>query len=126
MSGFTWKNKMALCFLLLVFGGCVTTGGKNLNVSKISKGVSTKAEVIKALGDPDQEITLGDGRTVCTWVSVKKSENLLLGALVSRGVDNTSQREANRTTGKEVETVQITFSTDGIVEQMTKSKTGHL
>jgi hypothetical protein len=123
---FILKNGIALCFLLLILAGCVTTGGKNLDVSEISKGHSTKQDVIDAIGDPDQEIELGDGRTVCTWVSVRKSENLFVGALITKGVDNTAQERENGTTGKEVTTVQITFSAKGIVQQITKSKSGHL
>jgi hypothetical protein len=116
----------ALCFLLLVLVGCVTTGGKNLNTSALTQDVSTKAEAIEALGDPDQEVTLPDGGSVCTWVSVRKSENLFLGALTDRAMDNTAQRDANSTTGKEISTVQITFSAKGILKTITKSRTGHV
>ena len=120
------KHSIFVCLAALVLAGCVTTGGKKLNLSGISKGQSTKEDVIDALGDPDQEVALDDGRTVCTWVSVRKSENFLLSGLTDRGIDNTSEREKNATIAEEITTVQITFSAKGIVQQITKSKTGHL
>jgi len=113
-----------IVFLVFVLTGCVTTGGKNLDASNIKKGVSTKADVVNILGPPDREMTFDDGRMRCTWQSVKKKSNLLLGALMTKGIDSTDQERRNSLVGREVQTVQITFSPEGVVSSVTTSKSG--
>ena len=108
----------------MMLAGCMTTGGKNLDVSNITKGVSTRADVVKLLGPPDQETTLNDGSMVYTWVSVKEKENLIQEALITKGVDSTAQEHANGVVGREVQTVQVTFSPEGVVLSVTTSKSG--
>jgi hypothetical protein len=109
---------------VMMLAGCVTSGGKNLDVSNITKGVSTRADVVKLLGPPDQEMTLDGGSMVYTWVSVKEKENLIWGALTTKGVDSTDQEKRNALVGREVRTVQVTFSSKGVVESVTTSKSG--
>ena len=122
------RQKLLLVFLafILAGSGCVTSGGKNLDVSKITKGVSTRTEVVKLLGPPDREMTFNDGRMVYTWVSVKEKEDLLREALLTKGVDSTAQEHANGVVGREVQTVQVTFSPEGVVLSVTTSKSGHI
>jgi outer membrane protein assembly factor BamE (lipoprotein component of BamABCDE complex) len=120
------RQKFSLVFLAFVLAGCVTTGGKNLDVSKITKGVSTRTDVVKLLGRPDREMTFDDGRMNYTWVSVKEKSNLVLGALVSKGIDSTDQERRNSLVGREVQTVQVTFSPEGVVLSVTTSKSGNV
>lgn len=107
-----------------MLAGCITSGGKNLDVSNIVKGVSTKADVVRLLGPPNQEKTFDDGRKDCTWVSVREKENIILGALITKGVDDTAQEHANGVVGREVQTVEVTFSPQGVVLSVTTSKSG--
>lgn len=113
-----------LVFLVFVFTGCVTTGGKNLDTAAIKKGVSTKADVVNLLGPPDQEMTLGDGSMLCSWVSVREKHNLIWGALITKGIDSTDQENRNSLAGREVRQVNVTFSSEGVVSSVTTSKQG--
>jgi hypothetical protein len=88
--------------------GCETVG-KKLNTSDFSEGITTKKEVIAAFGDTDQEITLADGQTICTWVAVRMTQTFFQGI-----------------TDRETTSVQMTFSPKGILTQITKNKTGHV
>jgi outer membrane protein assembly factor BamE (lipoprotein component of BamABCDE complex) len=108
----------------MMLAGCVTSGGKNLDVSSIKKGVSTKADVVKLLGPPDQQMTFDDGSMDYTWVSVRTKENLIWGALITKGVDSTDQEARNQLVGREVQTVSVTFSPEGVVKSVTTSKSG--
>jgi hypothetical protein len=71
-------------------------------------------------------MTFNDGRMVYTWVSVKEKEDLLREALLTKGVDSTAQEHANGVVGREVQTVQVTFSPEGVVLSVTTSKSGHI
>ena len=90
----------------------------------IKKGASTRADVVKLLGQPDQQMTLDDGTMHYSWVSVRTKENLLWGALTTKGVDSTDQEAKNQLVGREVQTVDVTFSPDGVVLSVTTSKSG--
>lgn len=120
------RQGLLLAFLAIVLSGCITSGGKNLDVSNIKEGVSTKADVVKLLGPPDHEGTLGNGMSYYQWTSVKVKENLLMGALFSKGIDSTDQERRNSTVGREVQTVEIMFSKEGVVSSMTTNKSGRI
>lgn len=109
---------------MIVLTSCVTVGGKNLDVSDIKKGISTRADAVSILGPPDQEITLGGGDTHCTWVSLREKRNLILGALMTKGIDDTNQERKNSVVGREIKTVRISFSPEGIVSEVATSKSG--
>ncbi|MFA6177413.1 MAG: hypothetical protein WC694_00775 [Candidatus Paceibacterota bacterium] len=116
--------------LILALVGCITTTeqrGNNLDgASSIIKGVSTKTEVFSILGEPNQEVTLDDGTQVCTWVTVKEKHDIIWGALISKGIDSTSQERQNSLVGREVRQVSVTFSSTGVVVSISTSKTGKI
>jgi len=61
---------LAFAFVIISITGCVTTMGRKINQNafqKIEKGVSTKEDVLKLLGSPNQDQESEDGTAVFVY-----------------------------------------------------------
>jgi outer membrane protein assembly factor BamE (lipoprotein component of BamABCDE complex) len=95
-------NIAVLIFFGLLGAGCATStiGNQNLNsdnIAKIQKGVTTKAEVIELLGQPDTVGMMGDGRRMMIYSgmqgNVDNSQMMLAAIPIAGGLipEHTSQ-----------------------------------
>jgi len=69
------KNLMVCAMLATLCTGCYSVGRRidQDAVTKIKKGETTKAEVLKLLGSPDQIMDDGMGNTTWTYMFVKST-----------------------------------------------------
>jgi outer membrane protein assembly factor BamE (lipoprotein component of BamABCDE complex) len=111
---------VVVIFLGLVGAGCATStiGNQNLNadnIAKIQKGVTTKAEVIELLGQPDTVGMMGDGRRTMIYSgmqgNVDNSQMMLTAIPIAGGLipEHTSQSMHR-------ETLQVILTNSDIVQ----------
>ena len=97
-----------LCVLmvtvLLGASGCVFLIGRNVNetesgqrivkdkLAKLKEGVTTRDDVIRAFGAPDQSLTLEGGREIFTYVYERKINSSLTVLLLVSSRTNTAER----------------------------------
>ena len=68
----------AICISALAFSGCAHTHGKKVDsaaVNQIQKGVTTKAELIARLGEPNSSTQRGDGGEMLMWRYTESQAN---------------------------------------------------
>lgn len=95
--------------------GCVSMGRKidQSAVDSIKKGETTKDDVVKMIGSPDQVTTNADGNTIFTYMFVRATPTPgtfipIVGPLVSG-------------TNVQNQTLLVTFGPDGIVKDYTNT-----
>lgn len=64
-------------FAAVMLAGCVSTGTRvtEAQANQFKQGVTTRAEVIAALGQPDTQSRLADGGTVITYLHISAHAN---------------------------------------------------
>jgi outer membrane protein assembly factor BamE (lipoprotein component of BamABCDE complex) len=101
-------GSIAMSIGLLWISGCTSSsfGNQNLtqdNVSKITKGVTTRDEVVKLLGEPDNVSLLPDGRRMMMYQGMQNNSNqtgrimqyvVPFAALVPTSETNTMHRQS--------------------------------
>jgi outer membrane protein assembly factor BamE (lipoprotein component of BamABCDE complex) len=68
----------AICISALAFSGCAHVHGKKVDsaaVTQIQKGVTTKAELIAKLGEPNSTTQRGDGGEMLMWRYTESQTN---------------------------------------------------
>jgi hypothetical protein len=107
---------LGLCLLV----GCVSsnTGNQQLNkdnVAKITKGVTTRAEIISMLGNPDSVSMLPDGRRMMNYQAMQlsgdKSGSIVRAIVPFAGLFPTSDTSTTR-----MQTLQIYVGSNNIVQ----------
>jgi outer membrane protein assembly factor BamE (lipoprotein component of BamABCDE complex) len=105
------KTKLMGIILGLALCGCATSGRKldQSKVDAIKKGETTRDQVIKLIGSPDQVAKSSSGDTVFTYsfmrATVKGSTFIPIVGAFAGGVDTQNQM------------VMITFGPDGVVKE---------
>lgn len=117
MSRVLAKKLSIVLFVVLIFTGCVTTGRKiDLSAqNKIIVGKSSKADVVKLIGDPSGITNRTDGNSM--WVyTYNKSKPNAAAFIPIAGIAFT------KTTSKG-ENVYICFDKNDIVQSISRNNT---
>jgi len=110
-----------LCVAITLIGGCAvsgTTGNQKLtqdNVSKITKGVTTRDQVVTLLGQPDYVTMMPDGRRSLIYSGTQSNGNysgtMIQAVPIVGGLIPVTNTDTMRNT-----TLQIMLSADNVVE----------
>jgi outer membrane protein assembly factor BamE (lipoprotein component of BamABCDE complex) len=106
------KQLLSLALMASLLASCATVGRKldQASVDKIKKGETTREEVIRLIGSPDQVTRLGNGDTTLTYMYVRatpKPESFIPIVGVFAGGANVQNQM-----------VMVTFGPDGIVKDI--------
>lgn len=112
----SWLILAALMGMCLLSVACVSSGTKvtETNLSKFQKGVTTQADVEKALGPPQNRTLLADGRRLIVYVGIhaqaKAASFIPVVGLIAGGA--TGQANA----------VAFTFDEGGVLQSYSSSE----
>lgn len=113
--------KKLIIVAVLMMTGCMSMGTKvdTAKTAQFKKGVTTEAEIISALGDPNQKSTMPDGRRAIAYMNMESTPDASMfipyvGMFVGK-VENktTSVRFVFDSAGKLAETSTDTSSMRG-------------
>ncbi len=112
------KRALVLVLLAGLLIGCASTGRKidQSQVQTITKGETTKEQVVARLGSPDRIMKLGNGDTIFTYgyarVTAKPATFIPIVGAFAGGANTQYQSCA------------VTFGPDGIVKNITSMQGG--
>lgn len=97
--------------------GCASVGTPidQAKVSQIQKGVTTRAQLVAALGAPASTSALADGQTVCLWIYSKASNSAQNFIPVVNIVQGRMSVES--------QSLQVFFGPDGTVTNFVTNQT---